>query len=150
MRHYSKAEWLWFMNNDSQSLLNKDMQEHLTTCDDCLALYSELIDGIELDESSIPEDFTNRVMDMVHKDKVESSLAKLKQRKINTLVYYISAACITLFLMRVGAFQHIYNSFSTEGKHVSEASQKQSLFVSGWTNSLTDMTSNLINGIRNQ
>jgi hypothetical protein len=52
--------------------------------------------------------------------------------------------------MRAGAFQDIYRGFSTKGKYTSEASPKQSLFVSGWTNTLTDVTSNLINGIKNQ
>jgi hypothetical protein len=150
MRHYSKAEWLWFINNESHASLHQDMQEHMLTCDDCMVIYSDLIDGIDIEESVISKDFTDRVIEMVHKDKIESTQAKLKQKRINAMVNYISAASITLFLMGAGAFQDIYRNFSSEGKHISEASQKQSLFVSGWTNTLTTVTSNLINGIKNQ
>jgi hypothetical protein len=149
MRHYSKAEWMWFINSNSHTSLHQDMQEHMLICDDCMAIYSELVDEIDIEEGVISEDFTDRLIEMVHKDKAESSQAKLKQKRINTMVYYISAASITLFLMRAGAFQDIYRSFSTERKYTSESSQKQSLFVSGWTSTLTDVTSNIINGIKN-
>ncbi len=150
MRHYSKAEWMWFINSDSHTLLHQDMQVHMLSCDDCMELYSDLIEGIDIEDSVLSKDFTDRVMEMVHKDKVEAAKLKHKQKRFNTMVYYISAASITLFLMSAGSFQDIYRSFSSEGKYTSKVSQKQSLFVNGWTNTLTDVTSNLINGIKNQ
>lgn len=149
MSHYSKVELYSVINGqDFQLSISQEMQDHLSNCDVCMELYLELMDGFELGERSATENLTDRVMELVYKENEESSQRKLKQKRINTLVYYVSAASITLFLMRVGAFQDIYQSFSSVEKQVYESPKRQSLFTSGWTNRLTDVTSKFLNGIK--
>lgn len=150
MRHYSKAEWLWFVNTDSDTLLYEEMQEHMQNCDECMNLYLELIEGITRSEVPVTEDFTDRVMEAVHREKVEAAKKRLNQNRINTLIYYVSAASLTLFLMGTGTFHDIYKSFASVEKYTLENPQKQSLFMSGWTSKLTYETSKILSGVKEE
>jgi hypothetical protein len=150
MRHYSKAEWLWFINNDSGTVLHEEMQEHLLVCDECMMLYLELIDKINMEEVPATEDFTDKVMELVHREKVEAAKRRLNQKRVNTLIYYVSAASLTLLLTGVGTFQDIYKGLSSVEKQAFETPQKQSLFMSGWTDRLTDETSKFLSGVKKE
>lgn len=150
MRHYSKIEWQQFINNHLDALLELEMQEHLLTCEDCRAIYLELIDESIDTEVTVSAGFTDRLMESIHKENAETAQRKHKQGRRNMLIYYTSAACITLFLMSSGAFQSMYQGITSSDKYVLGTLQKQSLFQSGWTNKLTDKTSKLIHQLKRE
>jgi hypothetical protein len=115
-----------------------------------MAQYLDLIDESPFEDETVLEGFTERVMKQIHMENVKTEGQKLKQKRINIIIYYVSAASITLFLMNAGVFDSIYQSFTSEKSQVSEASQKQSLFTNGWTSRLTEDTSKFINGFINK
>lgn len=150
LRHYSKAEWQLYINKEYDDLSRQEMQNHLLSCDACMTLYLDLIDEAPIENDTVLDGFTDRVMEQIHMENVKSEGQKLKQKRINMFIYYVSAASITLFLMNAGVFESIYQSFASEKKYLSETSQKKSLFTNGWTSRLTEDTSKFINGFLNK
>jgi hypothetical protein len=150
MMHHSKTQWQLFVNRDLDEALQEKMQEHLLECDDCMTIYTDLIEISSDNEVSIPEDFTDSIMNQIFSENRQLSQRKLKQKRINLFIYYVSAASITLFLTTTGVFQNLYEGFSAGAKYAEANAQKQSIFISGWTHKLTDETSKLVNIANNK
>lgn len=148
MMHHSKTQWQLFVNGDLDEALQEKMQDHLSECDDCMTIYTDLIELSSDIEVSIPESFTDNIMNQIFSENRQLSLRKLKQKRINLFIYYVSAASITLFLTTTGVFQSLYEGFSAGAKYAEANTQKQSIFISGWTHKLTDETSKLVNVVK--
>lgn len=154
MKHFDSAKWKLYIENKLDEYEEAEMQEHLLNCDQCLSLYLSMLD-YEINEKSIDEEifpaiaFTDSVMSVMKIDKKKAEEKRQKRNHINMVVYYVSAASITLFLMGSGVFQQLHNTFSDLNYEVSSTQEIESkLFFSGWTEKLTEGTSNIINGTK--
>jgi hypothetical protein len=148
MMHYSKVQWQLFVNNEVKEELQEEMQQHLLECDDCMSIYANLIEESSDIEVSIPEDFTDNIMRQISSENMKRTKKRLNQKRINLFIYYVSAASITLFLTTSGVFQGLYEGFSQGAKYAETTTEKQSIFISGWTSKLTDETSKLVNIVK--
>ncbi len=151
MVHYSEVQWELFITGQIDETLYEEMLQHSLECEDCLKLYLDLLEKSNSPDLIPGEDFTDRVMNCISN---ENKLMLEKKRKINRanlIIYYTSAASITLFLFWSGIFQGISGSLPQTGKHVGMIqSTAAGIFVSGWTERLSDNTDNIINNINNR
>ena len=152
MKHYDSTKWKLYTENKLDEHEEEEMQEHLLNCDQCLSLYLSLID-YKINEKSIDEtifpaiNFTDSVINALKVDKKKVEEKRQKRNHTNLVVYYVSAASITLFLMGSGVFHQLLNTFSDLSYEVSNTQEIESkLFFSGWTEKLTEGTSNIIHG----
>lgn len=106
MKHYSKTEWIDYIEDRAAVHERSNMEDHLLNCEECLTSYLELL---ECDEKYnygklVTDDFTESVMNKVNslQTRVSNGINKKK-----LLVYYTAAACLTLILMGSGVFNII-------------------------------------------
>ncbi len=103
MRHFSNEEWMSYINDRVSKTTCEELEDHLLSCDQCLAVYMEMIDR---QAEELPVINTSGFADAI--------IAELPQRKVRkkvlyqrTLFHYAVAAVITLTLMSAGFFQSI-------------------------------------------
>lgn len=108
MSHYSSDKWLQFIGHKLDAVQYKMMENHLYQCDECLELYTELIEN-EIAENvvSASDAFIEEVIQKVitqdpgKKNAVLS--AQISYQKLTFL--YSIAAVITIILYASGIFQ---------------------------------------------
>lgn len=116
--HYSKENWLQYINGELSSQLMSEMEEHLYSCDQCLFHYLELIAKTDLPAMTNESIFTEKVMQEIEKIPVQSKkveenqLRKTKQGKYfkQTVIHYLLAAGLTIVLVSTGFFGKILES----------------------------------------
>jgi hypothetical protein len=169
--HYDVRHIKKLVNEEfNNEILKLEIHQHLLECEECLSLYLSLMENkyIETDietnietniESNIETEeisevqrptpnFTDKVMQSVNSECQRISKGKKRNRNVTTLLYYTSAAAITLLLMSSGAFDLLKSSLEQTEVHITNAQErtkKDNIFVSGWTNQLTEKTSELVN-----
>jgi hypothetical protein len=146
--HYSLIEWKAYRDN----LVNNDkiekMQNHLLECDECMENYLLSMDYLEEGtlQPLVPKNFTEEVMEVIHEENKKILMLRRKSAKSKLIAYYVSAACVTLFLLSSGVFASMFNSFSKLSIQISTVSSKaESIFTSGWTDKLVHRTSGILN-----
>jgi hypothetical protein len=152
MKHYGIDEWKEFKENNLSMDLINEMQIHLLECDDCMNLYLESIDDDYIRDVSkdLPDDFTECVTNKIKLEDSRIITAKKKNYISNIMICYISAACITLFLMSQGFFHTLTSNVPYASSILKNNTLKSEKFLtSGWTDHLTRNTSLFLNGLLN-
>jgi hypothetical protein len=145
--HYTKEQWKTFMDHKTETSLHNEMHKHMDTCDECLSMYLDFIEKEQSIEALIPAEFTNKTMNFIKAETTKLNTKRQKQKRINLIIYYASAASITLFLCSTGVFKDIASIMNHSKTLTANTSFNQSLFISGWTDKLTDETSKIINSL---
>ena len=109
MNHFTKEEWLAYINNSLQETTHNEIEDHLYSCDQCLELYME---QIENQTEQLPEiennDFTEKLISKIQFEQKKSSTFYK-----HTIFHYGLAAAVTFMLMSSGFFQGITGFVST-------------------------------------
>lgn len=144
MKHYSIDEWNEFVNGNIDENKKIEMLEHTNKCQECLDIY---LSFIEKDLNEPPSDFSSAVIERINKE--DRKLENLKKRNsfINLMIFYASAACITLFLISNGGFNAIFDFTSKSSKLMSIHPKSTNFLIDGWTDILAEKTSDFINNI---
>jgi anti-sigma factor RsiW len=105
MDHLNQAKWSEYVKGQLPNDLHSELEKHLYECEECLVLYMQTLDEIEIDiEPS--SDFTDVVMNHISTD------TKKDTQKKSVFLHYAVAAAITLALMFSGVFEGIANAMS--------------------------------------
>jgi anti-sigma factor RsiW len=110
MSHYTKEEWRQFIFDVLPEEKREEMENHLYSCDECLAVYMELI---EQSASGLPTPSEKAISADVILEQAALD-AKLKRMKKpqhkQKLLHYGIAAIITIGFMSSGIFQSATNA----------------------------------------
>ncbi|GMB09223.1 hypothetical protein [Thermolongibacillus altinsuensis] len=107
MNHYTNEEWRQFICDVLPEEKREEMENHLYTCDQCLAVYMELIEenAFELPNPSDETVSADVIIAQVEQYK-KPKRTKTKQK----LLHYGIAAVITIGFMSSGIFQSVTNA----------------------------------------
>jgi len=149
MRHYDIKQWKLFSENLIEENMHIEMQQHLLECDQCMELYlTSVEEKTNGEDTYINENFTDNIMNTISSENKKIKEKNYKRRRINLIGCYAVASCLTIFLMWNGAFQFLFDAIPKHSEEFANTSLKrEQVFVSGWTDRLTDETSSLINNI---
>jgi anti-sigma factor RsiW len=115
MKHYPDNEWMLYIKDQLPQSSREKMEEHLLTCDACLALYMEQVELAEfpaaLPESILGAGLVNQVMHRVTSDERRRRTSSFRRR----LLHYAVAAAVTFLLMASGIFQSMVSSDPLNG-----------------------------------
>ena len=175
--HYEQVLWEMLIENDLEEKMQLEMQEHLLKCGKCFEKYILLMESkcsegesefsVESKyqnmknplHSSLEDKveslagFTNKTMERIDKECKRNTLRNQRNNRWTLLAYYSSAAVITLLLMSGGMFNIIFETINNTETQVATAQSQlsqNSIFTNGWTDRLTEGTSGLINGVRQE
>lgn len=99
MSHYNEQQWRDYIKLHGD---NPIMEEHLLTCDTCLATYLQV--SSEQSDHQFQDDFTSNILSTVTKmDLYEKKEVKPKWYD-STIFHYTMAASLTLILVSSGFF----------------------------------------------
>lgn len=122
--------------------------EFLIESDDCLNSFIEMIEN-DITTSEVyelPGDFTDKVMDKITRDKTKKGTKQNNFR--NMMIFYVSAACITLFFTAYGVFDLIFdNAVDMTSKVFTNSNLTTGYISNGWSDRLTEKTSEFLNSI---
>lgn len=148
MKHYSYEEWQELIADGVNEETKIKMLEHTMECQSCLDIYLSLIDEGLKDENTIPSpDFSSKVINKITVENKQTELLKRKKHFTNIMIYYTSAACITLFLISHGCFDAFLGFTEKGSKAIANQSKATSFVFNGWTDTLTKKTSSFLNNI---
>ncbi|KMK75285.1 anti-sigma factor family protein [Alkalihalobacillus pseudalcaliphilus] len=124
--HFSKQEWQLYILGEYDETQESKMEDHLYTCDDCLSVYMDLLEQVDVGTTE-PVSFVESIMTKVEpiakahqqlhmKSDMKTNELKSKKKKgasrKQTFLHYILAASLTFILMTSGIFEDI-----AEGAH---------------------------------
>ncbi len=110
MSHYTNEEWRQFICDVLPEEKREEMESHLYSCDQCLAVYMELI---EENASDLPNPSDEAVSADVVLAQVEQYKKPKRTKQTQTkqkLLHYGIAAAITIGFMSSGIFQLVTNA----------------------------------------
>lgn len=147
MEHYNELQWKLFSENLIDESQQLEMQNHLLECQQCLELYLDAIEEKSmLEPSIISKDFTEKVMKEVTVENRKRTRETFKKKRKNIIACYFAASFITIFFMWSGVFQRVVDTSPRASGEIASANlKKNTIFVSGWTDKLTEGTSSLVN-----
>lgn len=119
MRHYSKVEWMNYINNTLSQIDREQYDEHLYSCDQCLFQYMDALDeqSEQLFEIEDGTAFTDRVITAV-RSSVEEKVQVPKRFYHHSLFHYGIASIVTMMLMTTGIFQDMFTHASNLDSYV--------------------------------
>lgn len=163
MKHFSNEEWKLFYDNEIDENTRVEMEKHMEECNECLSVYLSIVDEqCESDSfnSVLSDEFTENVMAAIEEENNYSQTSIVeynkalnkkqiqKQKKINLLLYYTAAACLTLFMMSRGIFSALPYNFSTAASHITKTNTKiEKVIQFQWIEQFTDNTTNVLNDL---
>ncbi|RDW18984.1 hypothetical protein [Oceanobacillus chungangensis] len=111
MNHIQYKEWLSYTEDTLDEGTREHYENHLYVCDACMSLYLEAIEAMEqkIPVMSTNATFTDEVMQKINSEQKQET--KVKTAKLSffqkTIVHYVVAATVTLFLMSQGVFSQL-------------------------------------------
>lgn len=146
MKHYSYKEWHELIADRINDEKKIEMLEHTMECQNCLDIYLSLIDeGLSIENTIPSPDFSSKVIKKINVENKQAELLKKKNHFTNIMIYYTSAACITLFLISHGCFDAFLGFTEKGSKAITTQSKTTSFVFNGWTDTLTKKTSSFLN-----
>ena|SRR5690625_3284450 len=112
-------------------------EQHLLSCDQCLALYLEAVESNITVLPKLRDDFTDNVLDYVTKHSVSKPQKHKRSNFQKSFLHYVIAAAMTLFLMSSGLFAQLTELVSQFEKAGNEQTQS-------FTEELIDKTMSFI------
>lgn len=109
MTHISYEDWLQYVKDDLEAQVRERYEDHLYTCDQCLELYLEAVEAVEMElpAPEHPDELTTLIMEQVHDMQLEQVSAKPTPFYQKTIFHYTIAAAMTILFMTSGVFQSI-------------------------------------------
>lgn len=163
VKHFSKEEWKLFYDNKIDENTRVEMEKHMQECNECLLVYLSIVDEsceMHSNDSVLSDEFTDNVMATIEKENNYSQTSIIeynqalnkkqiqKQKKINLLVYYTAAACLTLFMMSRGIFSVLPYNFSSVASQITQTNTKiEKVIRFQWIEQFTDNTTNILNDL---
>jgi hypothetical protein len=161
MEHFDQQEWLLFFQGKATAEQEHQMEEHLIVCEDCMQIFLNEIDEMEINRarSFIPPDFAIRTMELVQEEKerqnyirqpgIQSHLYRDRWRK-RFFSYYVAAAAVTLMLMSAGVFQSAIQVPNLTLPYSLEIPDKQHNLIFNWPAQLREKTTGWIGVIESK
>lgn len=156
MEHYSTDMWLQYIKGNIENAQAPEMEDHLCSCDSCLALYALIAESLVCEQVS-PQ-FTDAVMAKVEASGYSSQKQSLPVVSRQTpkagdikqsLFNYAVAACLTLLLTAGGIFGHVSTALpavmEADISVVNTAAEKVS---SGWSEVIAQKALSIIDTIK--
>ncbi|MDW7673683.1 MAG: hypothetical protein SCK28_04015 [Bacillota bacterium] len=141
MTHYSKKEWLLFVQHRLTETKEAEMEEHLAACDHCHTIYLDAVETeLRLNDPpyAITSSFSSQVMQQIKAVDRSAGRKKKVKKKTNILVYYTAAACLTLLLMGSGVFNILTSSIpKTSAEIFNNNTYQESVVMESWTERLS-------------
>lgn len=143
MNHFKKEEWILFVKdliNDNKKI---KMEDHLLECDECLNLYLQAVEEIEIPNTKdlLNHELIENVINEIKKETKPTNISKL-------LTYYTCAACITLVLISSGFFDFVKNELFRYTDSAMTIASSQLVYKkyidSNISEKLVDKTSNVL------
>jgi len=148
MKHYSYEEWQELIEAKVDDDKRIEMLEHSMECQNRRDTYLSLIDEGLTTETTLPSpDFSSKVIEKINTENKKITLLKKKRCFTNMMIYYTSAACITLFLIYSGCFDTFLGFTPKGSKAITNQTKATGFIFNGWTDILTEKTSNFIDNI---
>lgn len=102
MIHYDYIEWIFYKERILSKEKQKEMEDHLYICDDCMNTFLSLIDKDEVDRAAeiISPEFTGNVMKNIQKVKHNPGTKVVKHNvKFKEMFgYYVAVASVAIIL----------------------------------------------------
>ncbi|WP_096152960.1 MULTISPECIES: anti-sigma factor family protein [Bacillus] len=124
MKHLTLEDLQNYVEDYLSEEKREEVEGHLFSCDDCLAVYMTLVN-----EETLPElensNFTDEVM-----SQIPMSQSKQRKRTNPAFLHYVIAASITFILMTSGVFQSmlgISSVMETSSVNTHEATVSQNI-----------------------
>jgi anti-sigma factor RsiW len=119
MSHYPNEEWRKFICDVLPKEKREEMESHLYSCDECLAVYMELIEACASDLPTPSEQAISADV-ILAQVALEAKPNRMKQSgRKQKLFHYGIAAAITIGLMSSGIF-HSMTTVAVSGTAISE------------------------------
>lgn len=158
MKHFDVQEWLLFHQGEAGEEQECLMEEHLVICEDCMQIFLDGIDEIEINRARaiIPPDFTIRTIELVQEQRERPKDLKQPGQgnqhrdrwRRRLFSYYVAAASVTLMLMSGGVFQSAIHQVSNISIPYSvEMADKKNNFIFNWPTQLREKTTGWIGSI---
>jgi len=158
IRCFTEKEWQFYQTGFFGEADRTAMEEHLLTCDSCMACYLDIVEENLGKEPlvSLEENFTDLVMETIELEN--RSLPEVLSReaacagsgknhgsKANLLITYCAAASIALFFWIGGYFDGLSGSLSKGVDFIAETEitakktePSQGFIQTGWTQKILD------------
>ncbi len=113
MKHFSRDEFSAYKKGLTGAAESLILEDHLLECDDCLAVFLEMVDEVEIAEAAmfVPADFSTGLAAAVKHFPATTSVTapsiSHRRKRANLLTAYASAAAVTLFLASNGVFSSL-------------------------------------------
>lgn len=102
MTHYDYIEWVFYKEKVLSNEKQREMEDHLYICDDCMDTFLSLIDKDEVDRAAeiISSEFTHNVMKNIQKVKYNPRAKAVKHNaKFREIFgYYVAVASVAIIL----------------------------------------------------
>ncbi len=154
-KHFNQEHWSIFQTRMYPETVLRQMEDHLTECDQCREGFLSLINEEEVQEAEkiLSADFADRVMVDIGREK--NLLFKKKkffhQAGTNNAIYFATAAAITLILMGGGFFQSLVDSMPQIAATPVKMEQSPiGRIKMGWSEQVVDRASNWIENFEAQ
>lgn len=150
MKHYDYVEWVFYKEKVLSNHKNKEMEDHLYICDDCMDTFLSFIDKDEVDraEGVIPTGFTNSVVSNIQKIKYKSKtkIEKHNEKFKDMFVYYVAVASVAIILTLGGFYSGLVDVLPQVAKStIEKESIKTPNLVSNLSQTIVNKTSSFIN-----
>lgn len=135
MNHIPYEKWLLYIIDELEPKVRTSFDEHLYQCDQCLEQYMKALEKHSHIMLENEDDLTERIMDQIETSS-PSGMTKHQQTNFHrkTIIHYVIAASMTLFLMVSGVFSNLTNIVD----HVDEQKQKTSI-IQSWVDHSTSI-----------
>lgn len=152
MKHYDYIEWLLYKNNALPEEKHNEMELHLFNCDICMEIFLSLIDEKEVEAAGnvIPDNFNEKVINKITKNKVRELKPKVKKKAFNYYFgYYVAVASVTIFLTFSGFYTNLVDSVPRITKSIKVVEEERPNIIANFSDKIVNSTSALIGNIEN-
>lgn len=120
MSHYTKEQWEHFASGSE--VVRGRMEEHLASCDDCLALYVEAVSSDHADRPRLRDvrAFAEAVIAAAERTNRAEAEPRQSRWFAKPVFQYLIAASITLVLVGSGAFEQLFDRFAEASRETAD------------------------------
>ncbi|NLJ77774.1 MAG: hypothetical protein GX329_00250 [Tissierellia bacterium] len=152
MKHYDPIEWIFYR----EEALSEDkmiaMEKHLYICDECLEIFTSIIDDEEIiaAEKSLSPDLTLNIMESIENIRPISSINRKRSNKSyrDMFIYYTAVASVAIMLTLGGFYSRLIDIVPNITKSTTvKENVKIPEMVAGISGRIVNRTSDFINDI---
>ena len=153
MKHFDDIEWLFYKEDLIPEKKKIEMEEHLYTCDNCMEIFTSLINDKEIKKASevITANFTENVINKTKDIKIfNNKKPKPSQRSLNDFfIQYVAVALVAVVLTGGGFFGNMIDSVPKINKMIDiKDSRVKADSIYNFSEMITNETSTFINNLK--